>query len=149
MSEVYIDTSALAKWYVHEAFSDEFDAFIRACGEPVISHLTVVEFRCLLARRRRSGGLTKRNERDAQLTFEEDMRLGFLKLNSVQDHHFMMAHDLIGKMQNIPLRTLDALHLSIASASGCPHFATADKVQAMAAEKMNMRTEKFFKLRLP
>lgn len=143
MSEVYIDTSALAKWYVQEAFSDEFDAFIRTCGEPVISRLTVVEFRCLLARRQRSGGLSKRNERDAQRTFEEDIRLGFLKVNSVQDHHFALAHDLIGKLQNIPLRTLDALHLSIASVSGCNRFATADKAQAAAAEKLNMRAENF------
>ena len=144
MSEVYIDTSALAKWYVHEIFSDEFDAFIRTCGEPVISRLTVVEFRCLLARRQRSGGLTKRNERDAQHAFEEDMRLGFLKVNSVQDHHFALAHDLIGKLQNAPLRTLDALHLSIASVSGCRRFATADKVQAAAAEKLDMHAEIFF-----
>ena len=144
MSEVYIDTSALSKWYVQEAFSEEFDAFIRSCGEPVISRLTVVEFRCMLARRLRSGGLSKRNERDAQRTFEEDMRLGFLKVNSVQDHHFALAHDLIGKMQNLPLRTLDALHLSIASTSGCRRFATADKIQATAAGKLNMHTENFF-----
>ncbi len=146
MSEVYIDTSALAKWYVRETFSDEFDAFIRTCGEPVISRLTIVEFRCLLARRRRNGDLSKKNERDAHHTFEEDMRLGFLKVNPVQDHHFALAHDLIGKLQHAPLRTLDALHLAIASASGCPRFATADKVQAEAAETLHIHTEKFFSI---
>lgn len=144
MSGVYIDTSALAKWYVREAFSDEFDSFIRSCGEPVISRLTLVEFRCLLARRRRNSDLSKKNERDAQHTFEEDMRLGFLKINPVQDHHFALAHDLIGKLQHLQLRTLDALHLAIASASGFPRFATADKVQAEAAEALGISTEKFF-----
>ena len=39
----YIDTSALAKWYLSEASSEELDA--------EISRLTVVEFRCLPARR--------------------------------------------------------------------------------------------------
>lgn len=144
MSEIYIDTSALAKWYVREPFSDEFDHFIRTSGEPVISRLTVVEFRCLLARRRRAGGLSRDNEGDALHTFEEDIRLGFLKVDSMQDRHIALAHDLIEKLQDIPLRTLDALHLSIASSSGYIRFATADKVQAEAAETLGMHTDKFF-----
>lgn len=144
MNQIYIDTSALAKWYVRESFSDEFDQFIRACGEPVISRLTVVEFRCLLARRRRAGSLSRDNEGDALHTFEEDIRQGFLKIDSMQDRHFALAHDLIEKLQDIPLRTLDALHLSIASGTGYTRFATADKVQAEAAETLGMHTEKFF-----
>lgn len=144
MNQIYVDTSALAKWYVREPFSDEFDQFIRASGEPVISRLTVVEFRCLLARRRRAGSLSRDNEGDALHTFEEDIRLGFLKVDSMQDRHFALAHDLIEKMQDIPLRTLDALHLSIASSAGYLRFATADRVQAEAAETLGMHTEKFF-----
>jgi predicted nucleic acid-binding protein len=144
MSKVYIDTSALAKWYVREPFSDEFDNFIRASGEPIISRLTIVEFRCLLARRRRAGGLSTKNEGDAMDTFEEDIRLGFLRVDSMQDRHFALAHDLIEKLPDISLRTLDALHLAIASSSGYPRFATADKVQAEAAETLGLHTEKFF-----
>jgi uncharacterized protein len=50
----YIDTSALAKWYLNEPRSEDFGA--------VISRLTVVEFRCLIARRRRAGDIDLEDE---------------------------------------------------------------------------------------
>ncbi len=59
----YIDTSALAKWYLNEPRSEDFAAFITTLPSAAISRLTVVEFRCLLARRRRSGGVTEPIER--------------------------------------------------------------------------------------
>lgn len=49
----YLDTSALAKWYLNEPFSEKFEAFIQEYSTAAISRLTVVELRCLLARRRR------------------------------------------------------------------------------------------------
>jgi hypothetical protein len=49
----YLDTSALAKWYLSEPFSEAFEEFIQEQETAAISRLTVVEFRCLLARRRR------------------------------------------------------------------------------------------------
>ena len=42
----YIDTSALAKWYLNEPLSDEFEAFIQSQAMADISRLTMVEFRC-------------------------------------------------------------------------------------------------------
>ena len=54
MSEIiYFDTSALAKWYLNEARSDDVERYIQEHGPVAISELTVVEMRCLLARRRR------------------------------------------------------------------------------------------------
>ncbi len=141
---VYVDTSALAKWYIRESFSDEFDQFIRSSGKPVISRLSIVEFRCLLARRRRAGSLSRKNEADALRTFDEDMRLGFLHVVSLQDMHFTLAHDLIERLKDIPLRTLDALHLAIASNTGHARLATADRIQAEAAHSLGMHIDKFF-----
>lgn len=141
---VYIDTSALAKWYVREAFSEEFDSFIRSSGDPAISRLALVELRCLLARRRRAGDLSEQNEADALRTFEEDIRLGFLDIVPMQDRHFARAYDLIGELKDLPLRTLDALHLAIASSAGHTRFATADRVQAEAAHVLGMQTDKFY-----
>jgi predicted nucleic acid-binding protein len=40
----YIDTSALAKWYLNEPRSEDFGAFITRQEKAVISRLTVVEF---------------------------------------------------------------------------------------------------------
>ena len=51
----YIDTSALAKWYLNEPRSQDFESYIRSQRGALISRLTVMELRCLLARRRRAG----------------------------------------------------------------------------------------------
>ena len=69
----YLDTSALAKWYLNEPLSEQFEAFIREQSSGAISRLTVVEFRCLLARRRRAGEITKSVESRVYASFEEDV----------------------------------------------------------------------------
>ena len=74
----YVDTSALAKWYLPESGSDAFVDFIRWQNGAVISRLTTVELRCLLVRRRRAGDITVQHERDAWSTFEDDVRAGHL-----------------------------------------------------------------------
>jgi uncharacterized protein len=61
----YIDTSALAKWYLPEPGSDAFVDFVPGQERAAISRLTTVELRCLLARRRRAGDITAQHERDA------------------------------------------------------------------------------------
>ena len=141
---VYIDTSALAKWYVQESFSDEFDQYIQASGNPVISRLAMVELRCLLARRRRAGALSEQHEAEALRTFEEDIRLGYLAIVSMQDRDFAQASDLIEKLKTLPLRTLDALHLATAINAGHERFATADRVQAQAAQALGLQTDHFY-----
>jgi uncharacterized protein len=55
VSRCYIDTSALAKWYLEEPGSDEFEEFVNSIAERRISRLVTVELRRLLARRRRAG----------------------------------------------------------------------------------------------
>ena len=54
-SVIYFDTSALAKWYISEAHSDDVEEYLQKHGPVAISDLTIVEMRCLLARRRLSG----------------------------------------------------------------------------------------------
>jgi len=79
MSEiVYFDTSALAKWYLNEARSDEVEKYIQEHGPVQISELTVVEIRCLLARRRRERNIDSRTEAQVFATFQEDIRQNFL-----------------------------------------------------------------------
>ena len=55
---VYIDTSALAKWYLKESGSDAFVKYLQTLDVAVIISLTVTEMRSLLSRRRRMGELT-------------------------------------------------------------------------------------------
>jgi predicted nucleic acid-binding protein len=46
---VYLDTSALAKWYLNEENSDVFVEFIQNISLAVVSHLTITEMRSLLS----------------------------------------------------------------------------------------------------
>ena len=54
----YLDTSALAKWYLNESGSDAFVGYLQSLNVAVISSLSVTEMRSLLSRRRRMGELT-------------------------------------------------------------------------------------------
>jgi len=59
---IYFDTSALAKWYLNEAQSEEVEAYLQAHGPVEISDISVVEMRCLLGRRRREGHINAATE---------------------------------------------------------------------------------------
>ena len=140
----YLDTSALAKWYLNEPRSEQFEAFIREQSSAAISRLTVVEFRCLLARRRRAGGITKSVELRVYASFEQDVGAGFLQVYPVADEHLIAALSLITRLSRYPLRTLDALHLAIAQGIHCRRLATADKTMADAGKAMGLGVARFF-----
>jgi hypothetical protein len=134
----YIDTSALAKWYLPESGSEAFVDFIRDQDRAAISRLTTVELRCLLARRRRAGDITVQHERDAWSTFEADILAGHLHVEALADGHAISARDLLTRLEHLPLRTLDAFHLAIARSLAVRLVATADRVMARAAEALGM-----------
>jgi uncharacterized protein len=144
---VYIDTSALAKRYQREAGSDEFDRFLGRLTAVSISRLTVVEFRCLLARRRRNHDLDAKSERRAAVAFDDDIARGFLEVHPLEDRHALEAYDLLIKLRRIPLRTLDALHLAISLAIGAGTIATADNTFSAAAAALRLKIEWFGRAR--
>jgi hypothetical protein len=133
----------LAKRYLHEAESDRFEIFTAQTKLASISRLTLVEFRCLLARRRRNRNIGIDNEQRALAEFEEDIVGGFLEIHPLQDRHAMAARDLLIKLATIPLRTLDAFHLAIAIDIGSEAVATADKAFAQAVRAVQLHLEWF------
>ena len=143
MTAPYLDTSALAKWYVNEARSDEFEAFLRQHPSAAISRLTVLEFRCLLARRRRAREIAPRLETAIFAAFEHDIRNGFLTVHPLEDAHAVTAFDLLARLKTHPLRTLDALHLAVVMHLGNRQIATADRVLAGAAAALGVEVARF------
>lgn len=143
MAGPYLDTSALAKYYLNEPRSEEFEAFLRQQTEAWISRLTVLEFRCLLARRRRSRELDGRLEKRVWSAFEADMRAGYLTVHPLEDAHVLAAIDLLTRLRSHPLRSLDALHLAIAADAGSTALATADRVLAEAAVALGLEVVRF------
>lgn len=143
MNLPYVDTSALAKWYVSEPGSEAFESFVQEFPRIVISRLTMVELRCLLARRRRAGDITEATAEGAFQLFQGDVAQGHLEVHPVGDQHVMGAVALLGHLRAHPLRTLDALHLAVAQAVESRIIATADRVMARAAEALGIRAVTF------
>jgi hypothetical protein len=139
----YLDTSALAKWYLNEANSDAFVRYLQGLDSAVVSSLTRTEVRSLLSRRRRMGELTADLETLLFAAFVEDLDRGWLQLHPVEDPRFTEAVHLINRYPEHPLRTLDALHLAVAVHAGIDEVATADIVMADAATAMGLKVARF------
>jgi predicted nucleic acid-binding protein len=140
---VYVDTSALAKYYVNERRSGEVEAFIRQERSVTISRLTVVEFRCLLARRRRARDVSIEAERKILTAFENDLGETSLPVIALEDRHALAAIELLSRLREHPLRALDALHLAIAQECEARLIATADRVLANAAQALGFQVARF------
>ena len=132
----YLDTSALAKWYLNEQNSDEFSVYIQELEIAIISSLTCVEMRSLLARRRRMSEIDIELESTIFTSFRDDIYHGHLQLYHVENSNLEAAVDLIDRYPKYPLRTLDALHLTIVKSYGITTIATADEVMAKVATEM-------------
>ena len=139
----YLDTSALAKWYLPEAHSKELERWLLQAGPVAISSLTVLEMRTLLARRRREGDIDAAHEIRIFAIFEEDMARAHLRCHALDDAHALSAARLIASLPGVPLRSLDALHLAIAQALGLTTLATADRVMIQAAEALGIEVVRF------
>ncbi len=140
---VYFDTSALAKWYLPDEQSNEVEKYIQEHGPVAISELTVVEMRDLLARHRRDGGIDPNTEIKVFGTFEEDIRQKFLICHPLSDGLTRGAVNLMSVLCDLPLRMVDAMHLTIAKEIQTDIFVTADAIMAACAEAMGFSVVRF------
>ncbi len=141
-ARAYLDTSALAKWYLNEAGSEAFVTFLQGLDSAVISSLTQTEMRSLLSRRRRMGDLSAELESLLFAAFLDDIDRGCLQRYPFDDARFAVSN-LIARYPEQPLRTLDALHLTLAAQAGIPMLATADAVMAETASLIGFAVERF------
>lgn len=140
---VYLDTSALAKWYLNESGSAAFVDYLQAIDVAIISRLTRTEMRSLLSRRRRMGELNAELESVLYAAFLDDIARGWLQDYPVTDACFDEAVNLITRYPEHPLRTLDALHLALINQLGIETVATADTLMAEAASSMGLAVRRF------
>ena len=139
----YLDTSALAKWYLNEAGSEAFVEFLQGLDSAVISSLSVTEMRSLLSRRRRMGDISAELESVLFAALLDDIDRGWLQRYPLDDARFAEATNLIARYPEHPLRTLDALHLTVAAGMAVSIVATADGVLADAALSMGLQLVRF------
>ena len=140
---IYFDTSALAKWYIREVESDSVERYIQEHGPVDISDLTVVEMRSLLSRHRRERNIDRKMEISLLAAFEEDIRQRFLICHPLPAGITEGAVNLLSVLSDVPLRTLDALHLTIAKEVQAEIFATADRIMAAGAKAMGFSLVRF------
>jgi hypothetical protein len=139
----YVDTSALAKWYLNEDRSEEFTGWIQEETEAHISTLTVVEMRSLLARRKRNHEISVELELEVFATLQDDLRQGYLIHHPLEDVYVRGAMILMDQLPTHSLRTLDAIHLSIARSLSLGRLASADHIMMAAGAAMGMEIIEF------
>lgn len=144
MAGVYFDTSALAKWYMNESRSEDVERYVRSVYPVYISLLTKIEMRSLTARRVREGSIDAVTQGKILAIFEGDIAAGHIVLLPHTVESMLIAESLLGAHPEVPLRSLDAMHLGVMQAAGVTTLATADRVMAAAAAALGMECETFF-----
>ena len=139
----YIDTSALAKCYIREPRSLEVLEWAERHKGAATAVLTLVEFRCMLARRRRAAEIDGALERSALAQFDSHVRNDAWRIHQFSFGDYAEARDLIETLPELPLRTLDALHLAAARSINATEFASSDGTQIKAARSLGFPVFEF------
>ena len=142
---IYLDTSSLTKAYVSELGSDEVRQLLERTSESIyISTLSLVEFRCALARRTRALTLTDAESQRIWASFEGDVDDGVFDVLPVDNDDHISARRLIDAVAPLPLKALDALHLAIVRRARTllgTRLVTSDAQQAAAASALGISTQ--------
>ena len=139
----YVDTSALVKRYVNEPNSQAFDDFVAASDEEfVLVPLTLVELQSVLTRRLRQRDFDRNYLKRLRSLFDADLRSALWVVQPFPTEAFNDATRLIEQL-DVAVATLDALHIASAAALGCSALATADRQQALAAQRCGLSIHDF------
>ncbi len=133
---MYVDTSVLAAYYCPEALSEQAEALLLAMDRPAISRLTEVELASAVSRKVRMGELSRNDGNGILRLFRSHVNDHAYTTLSVTSEHYAEAEKWIAQFA-VPLRTLDALHLAVASASRLS-ILTADRRLADAADEFGI-----------
>jgi uncharacterized protein len=110
---IYIDTSVLVPFYLPEALSDAVDELLRIEDTPALSQLIEVELFSAVARKLRMREISPEEARQIGLDFQTYLDENFYTCIPLEPIHYNLARDWSSGFE-VPLRTLDALHLAVA-----------------------------------
>ena len=140
---IYIDTSALAKRYIAESGSDDFEAFVTGQNdECVICPLSAIELESLLQRLQRQGLIDSRYALQARRNFASDLASAVWSMQRFDAASFARGTELLRTLSSA-LATPDALHLACAMELGCDAIATGDRQLARAAQECKLTVHSF------
>ena len=135
---VYLDTSVLVAYYCPEPLSEKVEAFITAQIRPKISALTEVEMYSALSKKVREKLMDRKDASRVIAQFISHVDNQYFTYLPVEALHFRLARDWIGVFK-FSLRTLDALHLAIASSEGLS-IVTTDQSLVKSAKGLGLST---------
>ena len=110
----YIDTSVLAAYYCPEILSDRVQAFLSALVRPAISNLTDLELFSAVSKKARMGELSHADGNRILSKFQSHLTTDLFRVIPIEMQHWRIARGWLS-LFNTSLRTLDALHLAVAS----------------------------------
>lgn len=133
----------MAKRYVAEVGSDAVDEFLVAQSEPcVITPLVATELESMLQRLARQHLIDARFAAQVRRSYAGDLGAALWSMQPFDPASFARAAALMREL-NLPLATLDALHLASAMDLGCSAIATGDRQLARAAEASGLTVHSF------
>lgn len=143
MSCIFVDTSALVKFYYPEPDSDKVEAILLQSKRIYISSLAIVEMASALSKKVRTRELEKEQEAVIWNTFLDDLQTGQMEVVAVDDRHYFKAADLIREFGGkYGIKALDSIHLSVAHSLHDAKFLCSDKTLAKVASRMGIKLEK-------
>ena len=135
---VYLDTSAFVKLFVDEPESDALNAELSVVGEVVLSDLAMTELASALARRSRETLLTSAEAK--RLYGHAERVVSSCRLVESTPPVQRRAARLLLTSRQVPLRTLDAIHLALAIEADVATLVTFDPRLREAAATQGLFT---------
>lgn len=126
---LFADSSALAKRYIADEASDDFDELLQRATGLSVSVLCVPEIISALCRRRRERTLTTAQYAAAKSALESD--LADTTVIQITDEVLLSS---IRLLETNPLRSSDAIQIASAMAWHADVFVSADDKQCAAAK---------------
>jgi uncharacterized protein len=136
---IYLDTSIIVPAYCVEPLSDRVDELLRRESDLAVSNLAEVEFYSALSRKVRQRELTLDEAQQISIDFQTDLNARIYQRLVVEATYYELAQGWISQFNTV-LRTLDALHLAIASSYEIP-VVTADIGLAQSGRSLGLAVE--------
>ena len=136
---MYVDSGVLLKLYVSEPESDAVQQTIADAIEVTCSELLLAEFQSALSRKRREGQIDAYAVDKFISALRNNIKEGSLDIVKLDSATIEAAVKLLAKMPDeIPLRTLDAIHLAVCLENKIFPLFTTDGVMSKAAKHLKI-----------
>lgn len=140
MGGIYVDTSALVKYYYPEEGSEAVESRLLGASRVFLSQLSLVEMASALAKKLRARELRLGERARIWTAFLADLKAPQVELVPIRSGHLDHAVELLNEYgKTFNLRSLDALHLAVARLVPCEEVLTSDGIMASVGRRLSMK----------